>query len=101
MRGGSPARKCRSEPFFSRISPRYASIFAMAASARSEVEFRQDRSVGDELREQLLVARVSEGVVGIDFLGLDRGEQRLVEELHAVFLAGLQLCRNLVRLICH
>ena len=39
----------------------------------------------------LLVGRVGVGVVRIDFLGLDRVQQRLVHELHAEVLAGLQL----------
>ena len=57
--------------------------------------------VGDVALKLALVGGVVVGLLGIDFLGLDRREQRLIHELHAVLLAHLQLARDLVRLIGH
>ena len=44
---------------------------------------------------------VAVGLLGIDLLGLDGREQRLIQQLHSVFLAHLQLARDLVPLIGH
>ncbi len=62
---------------------------------------RRARHVGHETLELALVGGVGVGMLGIDFLGIDRREQRLIHQLHAVFLAHLQLARNLVRLVGH
>src|ERR1700758_5105594 len=73
MRGGSPAMKCRSEPRFSRISLRYASICATLALSvglagrgrrRGAIHLRQHAGVGDELLEVALLGGVVVGVVG-------------------------------------
>ena len=49
--------------------------------------------------ERAAVVRVRDRIVGIDLLERQRLEQRLVEELHAQILSGLDLVRDLVRLV--
>src|SRR5215510_13692931 len=101
MRGGSPARKCRSEPFFSRICFRYSSMTGTklsSAAARSlrglgSLELGHHRRVGGVALERSPVAGIRHRVVGIDFLARQRIEQCLVEQLHAEILAGLDLVR--------
>ena len=64
-------------------------------------ERRHARHVGHEALELALVGGIGVGVLGIDFLGIDGREQCLIHQLHAVFLAHLQLAGNLVRLVGH
>src|SRR6478752_7419809 len=102
MRGGSPAITCRSDPFRSCMLRKKESIRDIvclrSADARAA---RQHGRVGHETLELLAVPCETVCVVRIDRLLRDRVEQRLIHELHADVLAGLQLCRNLVRLLGH
>src|SRR5512141_156359 len=115
VRGGSPATKCRSEPFLARTSRRYSSMRFGAAGGASlpvscmvsvltshplrHVGLEYGRAVGDVTGERALVDRVDEGVLRVDLAQLDRGEQRLVHRLHADVLAGLPLRREHVGLV--
>src|SRR5882757_7643365 len=85
-RGGSPAMKCRSEPFFSRISLRNASISAMQVSSggrrrggflnrvgAGDIQLRQHARVRHILLERFLFHGVVVGIVGVD---LARGDRR-------------------------
>src|SRR5688572_32876494 len=94
MRAGSPARKCRSEPFFSSTCFRYSSMTGTcrsgsAAAARGllrragDLELGHERGVGDVTLEWAAVTGVRDRIVRIDFLGRERLEQGLVHELHA------------------
>src|SRR4249919_1232165 len=101
MRGGSPATKCRSEPFFARTSRRYSSMRFGAAGASlpaswvvsvltsqplCHVGLEYGRAVGDVTGERPLVDCVDEGVLRVDLASLDRCEQRLIHRLHAEVL---------------
>src|ERR1700752_69358 len=124
MRGGSPATTCRSEPLRMYMLLRKSLIneagiagscsVCVRAGARarslargrsgrsgrsSARAARQHRRVRDEALELLAIRRVSVGVVRVDELARDRGEQGLIHHLHALLSAGLQLRGNLVRLL--
>src|SRR5271168_724712 len=94
-RAGSPARKCRSEPSRSRTWVKYLSMAGTTSGPRG---FR-DRCaghIGHEALELAFIRCVRVGVFRINFFGGDGGKQRLIHELHPIFLAHLQLAGNLV-----
>src|SRR6516165_146618 len=107
MRGGSPAMKCRSEPRRSRISLRNASMAATGGPSalrsgrrgRGGVRLRQHAGVGHEFLEGPLVRGIVVRIVRINLARIDGREQGHVEILHAEIATGLQLARDLVRLI--
>src|SRR5688572_2588165 len=118
MRGGSPAITWRSEPLRMYMLRRnslindidgsrstgagagagvLAGARACGGGRRRIHPARQHSLIGDEALELLAVGRVAVGVVGIDELGAEGVQQRLIHELHPNVLAGLQLRRNLMR----
>src|SRR6185369_13915711 len=102
MRGGSPAITCRSEPFRICMLRKKESISDIVGlrSAYARAAGQHGR-VSNEALELLAVRRETVRVVRIDGLLCDCVEQRLIHELHADVLAGLQLRRNLMRLLGH
>ena len=55
----------------------------------------------DRLERFFFVVQRNIRVIGIDFLVFDRSEHRIIQYLHTLITSGLQLCRDLVRLVCH
>src|SRR5210317_19018 len=91
MRGGSPDRKCRSDAFCCSAACRNWSIFFMASDlgAVADIDRREHVGVRYQTLELLLFVGVTNGVIGIDFLGINGIQQSLVHHLHAEILAGL------------
>src|ERR1022692_3163384 len=79
-RGGSPARKCRSEPLRSKTCVKYGSMSGKRQpSSRRRNGRGHARHVGRIALELLLVVGVAVGVVRVDLLGVDRLQQRLIQ----------------------
>src|SRR5262245_33206992 len=97
MRGGSPAMTCRSEPLRICMLFRNSLISDMVLTHAHAA--RQHGRVGDESLEPFAIDREPVRVVGVDLLGLDRVQQRLIHQLHADVLTRLQIRRDLVRLL--
>src|SRR5688572_4615163 len=60
---------------------------------------RQHCRVGHEALELLAIRRVAIGVIGVDELCSEGGQESLVHHLHALLFAGLQLRGDLMRLL--
>src|SRR5690349_413247 len=106
MRGGSPARKCRSEPLRSSTIFRYSSMTGIGlAAARGlrvgagDLELGHQGGIGDVALERTTIVRIGHRVVRVDFLARERVEQGLVHELHPEIPAGHDLVRDLMRLV--